>query len=298
MGTPVNRRPLWQRVGVLLALVVVLLGVNALYPPVVTGYTTLTDAPGEVIYAAGFDGFFDEWEQYPGRVSAEILEGVMRLERNSEDFNSASYALAAPVFRDFDVRVTATAVDGPVDNGFGLVFRLQRPRNPCTMPMKLLCDLAEIDLLNIPLRLLFRAEDPAQTGYYMFLISSDGYYALWRMRGTAAERVTKWLPSAAIQTGLGARNQLRIVARGDQFQFAINGIPVSLCIESDDVTYYAGQCLNGAMTDVFVDDRFSDGQIGVAVLTTLTGGSGVAVEFDDVIVTVPANGSETAASRA
>lgn len=271
-----------------LFLLAALIGVNLAYPLAVNYAQALNARPGEVIYAAAFDGFTDEWQQYQGRLEAQITDETLQI--RVDDFNSTAYSVAQPTFADFDARVTATAIDGPIDNGYGLVFRLQQDHNPCDMPLVLLCDLSQLDLLSVPLRLLFRPQS-ASVSTYTFLISSDGYYSLWR----DSERVSTWIPSDLIHTGLNASNRLRVVGRGDHFRFFINGVSVPLCIADDpdaQSTYFNGDCLGGQMMDGWLDQALPQGQIGLTATSTATGGPGVVVRFDNLIITRPEMSSE------
>lgn len=281
--------PTWLVIAVLCA---VLIGLNALAIAWGNAHPVLSAPPGQVLYAAGFDGFADEWQQYEGRLSARIAGGVLRL--SVDDTNATIYSLAAPQFRDFDLRVEATTVDGPVDNAFGVIFRLDKPHTACDMPLVLLCDLANVPLLSVPLRFLFRPVGSNAEGYYMFLISADGYYSVWQAVSvdgrTQAQRVSAWIASDLIRQGIGATNELRVLAQGDTFRFFINGVPVQLCRPDDpnaQSTYSAGQCIGGQMVDALVDDAFPIGQIGLVAQSTLRGGSGVVVAFDNLRIFSP-----------
>lgn len=293
-------RPLWQRATALALLAVVLLVLNSLYFALAGARSALGGPPGAVLYAAGFDAFLDEWQQYEGRLSSAIENGALTL--SVDDLQSTIYSLAAPTFADFDLTVQATPQDGPIDNGFGVVFRLQQARqNACDMPLVVLCDLSQIGALGVPLRLLFRPASAAAEGYYMFLISADGYYSVWKAQHTSAgpqaRRVSAWIATDLIEQGLGATNTLRVVARGASFQFFINGQAVPLCLPDDpaaESTYSGGICY-GTMRDTLQDDSFAAGQIGVVAQTTPTGGAGVVVSFDNLIIISPRSAPEAEA---
>ena len=283
----------WLLLILLLALFV---GLNVVYESSAQTTTLRSGPPGALLYAAGFDGFSDEWQTYAGRLSAQIEDGVLRLRIDSD--SSTAYSAALPSYADFDTSVRATAVDGPIDNAFGLLFRLTSDQDGCDMPLRLLCDLNAIPLLSIPLRLAFPPQ-AARQGYYLFLISSDGYYSLWR-GGDAPRKISAWIASDAIRQGLGATNEIRVVGRGDRFQFFINGQAVALCIPDDpaaESTYFGGNCVQGQMRMEYVDDSFPQGQLALAAQSTQSGGAGVIVEFDHFIVTSPQVGDSTAGQR-
>lgn len=277
---------------IVLLLCATIIGLNTAAVTWANARPVLTAPPGDVLYAAGFDGFMDEWQQYEGRLSAQIRDGVLRL--SVDDTDATIYSLAAPVFRDFDLRVQATTVDGPIDNAFGVIFRLDKPQAACDLPLVILCDVAQVPLLSVPLRLIFRPSSSSATGYYMFLISADGYYSVWQAvatdTGTQARRVSAWIASEFVEQGIGATNELRVLAQGDTFRFFINGVPVALCLPDDpnaQSTYSAGQCIGGRMVDTWVNRDFALGQIGFVAQSTLSGGSGVVVEFDNLRIFSP-----------
>lgn len=228
-------------------------------------HAIVSGEPGTLLYVASFDGdetdgFNGDWEQYPGRLSAQLAAGQMQI--SVGDPVSGAYSVAEPHFGDFDLRVEARAVAGPIDNGYGVVFRLQNKDNTAL-------------------------EDD---NYYLFLISSDGYYRVSRAFDGNERIISDWIPSPLINQGLDAANRLRVVARGDQFSFSVNDQPVQLCIpESPDgeSTFDAlGNCM-GAMVDTLTDDTIPNGQIGVSALSTPTGGEGVVAAFDNLLVYAP-----------
>ena len=232
-------------------------------------HSVVAAAPGTLIYAATFegagaDGFNPDWSQYPGRLSAQVEGGQMRITVGEPV--SGAYSVAEPHFGDFDLRVEAQTLAGPVDNGYGIVFRLQNKDNASV-------------------------EDDS---YYLFLISADGYYRLMRViEGAAPELISDWIESPLINLGLGAVNHLRVVARGDQFSFYINGEAVTMCIPDDPAAQstlnpLTGECMGGQMLETITDATIPSGQIGVAAQSTLMGGEGVVAGFDRVLIYTPA----------
>jgi hypothetical protein len=218
-------------------------------------------APGALLYVTTFEGFTDEWQQYRGRLEASIEEGALRL--RIDDHAALAFSYAAPHFADFDLVASARAVGGPVDNGFGLVFRLQHHNNA----------------------------DPADDDYYVFLISSDGYYRVLRVLDGRERVISDWIDSPAIRQGLDETNILRVVARGDTFQFFVNDTLLPLCLPNDPEgisTYALDTCIQGTMVDLWQDASIAHGQIGVAAHSTVTGGPGVIVMFDYLLVHGPA----------
>lgn len=288
-----NSRPVWQRLLLTGVLLLVFLGVNALYPLAAAWRGIRSGHPGELLYAAGFDGFEDEWQQSAGRDSHLIRDGKLRI---SVATSSVIYSAARPVFADFDVTVSLVVVGGAEDNeGAGLIFRLQEQLNDCDMPLKTFCDLAGLsNVFAVPLRVLFRPADDQPQGYYVFLISTDGYYSLWKRDpgGAGLTKVTVWHNShGLINTGLNVNNRMRVVGRGDKFQFYINGQPLELCVPlpGEQPTGNADNCL-GEKVSVWQNSAFTSGKLGVVVNTDQR--PGTVVDFDNFIVTMPASGSD------
>lgn len=225
----------------------------------------VTGEPGALLYAASFDGggtdgFNSDWSQYGGRLSTALADGRMQV--SIGEAGSGAYSVAAPYFSDFDLRVEARAVDGPIDNAYGVVFRLQNEDN------------ASVD----------------DDSYYLFLISSDGYYRVMRSISGQLGIISDWIDSPLINQGLDAANELRVIARGSEFRFLINGEAVSLCIPDDldaTSTYAGGTCYGGSMHETLTDTTIPYGQVGVTAQATPSGGEGVVAAFDNVIVYAP-----------
>jgi hypothetical protein len=209
--------------------------------------------PGEVLYVATFDAFLDDWDLYEGRLSAQVEDSALIIDVGA--VNSRPFSAAASHFGDFDLYVQSQAVAGPVNNGFGVVFRLRDPRN-----------------------------------YYLFLVSSDGYYRVVREVDGVQRELSTWIPSPVVNQGIGAVNHLRVTAAGDQFRFYVNGEPVALCIPDNPTSYstyndLTGECLEGRMVMTLVDDSIASGRLGV-IVTTLTEPD-VRVAFDNLVVYGP-----------
>lgn len=225
----------------------------------------LTGSPGNVLYVATFDGaaagdFNKDWEQASGRLAMTIADGVMRIKVDEE--LGGVYSVATPYFADFDLTAQARAAAGPEDNGFGIVFRLQDHEN------RIFTD----------------------DSYYLFLISSDGYYRVSRSTDGEEKILSDWIASDLIHLGIGAVNTLRVRAESNQFEFFINGSRVSLCVpdDPDAISTYSGDvCIGGSMLDTLQDSAIPAGRVGVGAIATDTGGSGVEVEFDNLVVLAP-----------
>ncbi len=215
---------------------------------------------GEVAYVATFDDFKTDWALTDGRLKTQILDtGALRIEIN--DIDKLPFSQAKPYFADFDLRAQATVVDGPEGNGFGLIFRLQNKDNP----------------------------SPSDDDFYLFEVSSDGYYRVLRAFDGDQKELSTWIPSPAVNQHIGATNWLRVVARGDQFQFFVNNQQLQLCIPDDpngESTFPAtGECVGGKMLDTLTDASIPNGQIGVVAQSLDE--AGVVVDFDNLIIYGP-----------
>lgn len=211
---------------------------------------------GELLYAATFDDFGDEWEQALGRQTVQVTDGKLRLELG--EVNRYLYPPSRHVYSDFDLRVEASPVAGPINNGYGVIFRYQNPEN-----------------------------------FYSFLVSSDGYYRVERWFEGTQRVVSDWALSEAIETGLGVTNEVRVVGRGDSFTFYVNDAQVELCLpenaEGQSTFDVDGSCI-GQTAVSWTDSALSTGRVGVIAVVLEAAdppGSGVVFDFDNVLVFGP-----------
>jgi hypothetical protein len=213
-----------------------------------------------VLYTSTFDQFADEWEPAAGRLSAQMIDSVMRLEIGAPD--SSVFTPLRWSMRDFDLTVRATATQGSDNNGFGVVFRQQDSRN-----------------------------------LYYFAVSSDGYYQLALVQNGVTTEISTWQRSEYINLGLNAENRLRVSGQGADFRFWINDQPALLCVPIDPnavSTAPAGICQPETMrlTETITDDRLIEGRLGLIALSFNTTNEfgiyeNVIVDFDDLIVSHP-----------
>lgn len=116
------------------------------------------------------------------------------------------WAAAGENFEDGIYEVEATAVEGPLDNGFGLLFRA----------------------------------DPETGDFYLFKISADGYVWIGRYKDGAEETTIiddHWFASPAVVQGLNATNTLRVQAEAGNLIFYVNDQEVG---RVTDNTYSSG----------------------------------------------------------
>lgn len=240
--------------------------------------------PGELLYVTSFERFNDEWDVFPGRDSAQVVDvgdlitelamsPVPALDRKVLVINYGAgvsdeiiWSTLNRKFRDFDLRVTARLIQGPIDqNQFGVIFRYRDPDN-----------------------------------FYIFRITADGYYSLVKVRSGVQERISDWGVSDAILQG-DAPNEVRVVARDDRFKFYVNGMALPLCMKGENETSMwanwegPGVCFTDEPRFEYVDGEFRQGRIALAAGTI--DGSDVTVAFDDLVLVGPAVDANAVSER-
>ena len=282
-------------VALCLCLAAALIAANLVYSALTGRSDALTGNAGELLYVASFAGFADEWDLYEGQQSARIADDQLELSVSAPQ--TATWSAARPQFADFDVSVQTVASDGPLDNAFGLVFHIRNDEPAaCDMPAVLLCGLE--DLLPLAGAAIRQGLDlKHSTEYYAFLISSDGYYSLWRTKAGLSKLLSAWIPSPDVRQGIGEENTIRVIAEGPRYQFYVNGAPHALCLPDDAgaaSTFAAGECVDGSMQDSYLAGASAVGRLGLIAQSTASGGGGVVVGFDNMIVFSPSadNGKE------
>lgn len=118
------------------------------------------------------------------------------------------YATAGEEFTDGIFEVKATQVDGPLNNGYGLLFRV----------------------------------DEETDSFYAFEISGDGYVWIGRCTNLCEEESVTlvggdWFRSPAVQTGLQATNHLQAIVNGNRMTFFVNSVEVG---RTSDTTFVSG----------------------------------------------------------
>lgn len=215
--------------------------------------------PGELLYITTFDAFNEDWQQYAGQMAAQVTNNGGQgatMQITIDAVEEGAFTLLDREFSDFDLIVDTTLVTGPVNNGFGVLFRHQDNRN-----------------------------------YYLFMISSDGYYQVSRRLNGVDEELSDWVISPAIRQGQ-AMNTIRVVGRGNTFTFFVNDTQLPLCLRNQGIWNPAvpGECLGADRTPIppvleLVDDAFPQGRIGLGARSFDE--SGVVIAFDNLIVCGP-----------
>lgn len=158
--------------------------------------------------------------------SAKISDGVLNM--NATAPFMVGISVAALNMNDFDFTVTSTQVSSGTANGYGMIFRY-------------------VDAQN----------------FYRFDIAGDGKWAMSRRLRDQWIQISELKVSPAIKLGNNVSNTLRLVARGDKFEFYANGV----------------------LLDTFTDKTLPLGRLGLFVSTF--DDPKAEVKFDNVKVTKP-----------
>lgn len=140
-------------------------------------YEETFDSPGE--WSTGEDTFS----------VGTVENGVYNFLITENDISR--WASSGRSFSDGIFELEATAVEGPLDNGFGMIFRA----------------------------------DPEAGDFYLFKISSDGFVWIGRYADGAEETPiigNHWFESPAVEQGLGVTNRLRVAAEAGNLIFYVN----------------------------------------------------------------------------
>ena len=72
---------------------------------------------------------------------------------------------------------------------------------------------------------------------YLFGVTCDGRYFLWKWNGTAMTTIVDYTSSSAINTGTGQVNKLGVLTVSNQIQLYVNGVILQ---QVNDSTYTKG----------------------------------------------------------
>ncbi len=223
-----------------------------------------------LLYAADFSIPDASLDLFSGRSSASLQDGELLLHAGAA--NHLVYASAGPHLGDFELEVETRALAGPLDNGFGVLFRLQQPRSFPVLEASGLTSPAASTAIN----------------YYLFLVSSDGYYQLLRTQSGRQQVLSTWIASSFIRQGRGIANRLKIRARGRELEFFINDERLEFCIPdsaSGSSTWVAGECLGGQMRHTLREDKLLNGRVALAAQSLQE--AGVLIAFDNLLLRMP-----------
>lgn len=149
----------------------------------------------------------------------------MSLEISGDSF----WTTAGQNFNDGRFEVEAQPVEGTVDNGYGLLLRV----------------------------------DVEKERFYFLKVSSDGYVYIGLCQDSCAEITAlvgdDWFPSPAVRQGLGVSNRLRVDAKEAELTFYVNGEMVGQArdesLQQGDIGLLAETYAPGGLTVAF--DNFT-----------------------------------------
>ncbi len=182
----------------------------------------LVTQSGEALY---HDDFSDPASGWPKTVSTNgtlgYADGTYQMLVQSAGYDLR--AVSGQTYGEVQIEVDATRLAGPVDNRFGLICRFQ-------------------DMDN----------------YYFFIISSDGYYAIGKIKNGAASLLGQEMMaySAAIVQGSGP-NRLRFDCIGNILTGTVNGQAVAITNDADFSGGDAG-LITGAFDETGVEVSFDN----------------------------------------
>ena len=180
----------------------------------------------DVLMADDFSDLHNNWFSEVTEGSDKgYQDGEFRLTTYQPEYSTWSYPDPPRDFADFALEVDARRVSGPLDNEFGVLVRYQ----------------------------------PETDEFYLFAISSNGFYSVQKYQANEWQKLVDWTESAAILQGEDV-NRLRVTGQGDKMRFFVNGEP---------------------LTQV-EDASFRSGSVGLLASTHEKGG--VAVAFDNLRV--------------
>ncbi len=201
-----------------LILIVCALGLSACLPEWVSIDTLPWVKEGQVLFADDFSERTTGWEN---------VNDVYELKGYSENAyiislknaNSRSWSVPGLRFKDAAISVTTQRISGAQDTNFGLICRYQNAGN-----------------------------------YYSFVISSDGYYAVFRVIDAEETLLgmEQFVYSDTIAQADG-QNEIKVICAGDQLSLMVNGKTLH----------------------TIHDDTFSAGDAGLIVETREAGGASV-----------------------
>jgi hypothetical protein len=160
--------------------------------------------------SASYSTTFDENDNWAvgsdGDVDGAIVDG--RYEMLVKQSVGQFWTTAGENLSDGIYQVETTQLEGDLDAGYGMVYRLNTNDN--------------------------------QDSFYLFEISSDGYAFIARCENNCASRDETinlidqgWFTTPLINQGLNATNVLRVKAEGGNMIFSINGSEVGRASDSE-----------------------------------------------------------------
>lgn len=155
----------------------------------------------ETVYRETFDNA-DAWMAGEGALAEGIIsDGSYEMILGDDTFDEQFWASGGRNFADAVYEVDATPLEGTVDNGYGLLFRV----------------------------------DPDREDFYVFKVSGDGYIFIALCTGGCSQQQVlvdrDWFESHTVNRGFNTTNTLRVVAEGPELSFYVNDIEVGQAMD-------------------------------------------------------------------
>lgn len=164
----------------------------------------LTSMACTVFGSGAYDESFDSAGTWGTGVSTDVEGGVSNgvYEMFVKSNQGVYMATAGQTFDNGVYEVEATQVDGPLNNGYGLLFRVNEDNN----------------------------------SFYALEVSGDGYVWIGYCSDLCKSEDDAivggdWFRSPAVKTGLHETNNLKVIANGSRMTFFVNGLEVGRAVD-------------------------------------------------------------------
>jgi hypothetical protein len=169
--------------------------------------TPLPDVPlgtaGDVLLEETFDDPDSGWDLYAWDEAEVGYEaGAYQIQVHETRYDAWATSNQGIDLADFVIEVDARWVEGPLDNDYGVLVRYQ----------------------------------PDGDSFYLFAVSSDGWYSVQAFRDREWESLVDWVESDAVHQG-DATNHLKVECLGSQMRFVVNDVPLA---QVEDASYRSG----------------------------------------------------------
>lgn len=169
------------------------------------------------------EGFEDAsgWRLRSDAVADTVIsDGELRIHVRSA--GHLAWATSVQSWKDFELEVRATQINGPDDNEYGVLARVQEDQS-----------------------------------FYAFSVSGDGYVRVARCRdGIWSPLGPDWMPSEAVHVGT-TTNVLRVRVQDGTLEFSVNGVKVAQVMDTTFgdgyIGLYAGSFSQGDVVVAFDD---------------------------------------------
>jgi hypothetical protein len=151
-------------------------------------------------YQETFDNAGSWGEGTSADVEGQVVDGAYEMFVKSN--HGVYMATAGETFGDGVYEVDATQIDGPLNNGYGMLFRVH----------------------------------DGSDSFYALEVSGDGYVWIGYCSALCESEADAlvggdWFRSPAVRTGLHETNNLKVIAEGQRMTFFVNGLEVGRAVD-------------------------------------------------------------------